>query len=42
MTTRKTQSAAFKSQVVLQSLHDDKILAQLAAQHSVDPSLAHT
>ncbi|MGI4788814.1 MAG: transposase [Janthinobacterium lividum] len=38
MTPRKRYTAAFKSQVVLQSLRDDKTLAQLAAQHSLHPN----
>jgi len=38
MTTRKHYTAAFKSQVVLQSLREDKTLAHLAAQHSVHPN----
>ena len=38
MTTRKHYSAGFKAQVVLQSLKEDKTLAQLAAQHGVHPN----
>ena len=36
MKTRKTHSVAFKAQVVEQVLREDKTLAQIAAEHSVN------
>jgi len=38
MTTRKHYTAAFKAQVVMQALREDKTLAQLATQHNVHPN----
>jgi transposase-like protein len=38
---RKTHSAAFKAQVALAALKGDKTVSELAALHSVHPTLIH-
>lgn len=39
---RKTHSAAFKAQVALAALKQDKTVNELASQHGVHPTLIHT
>jgi transposase len=39
---RKTHSAAFKAQVALAALKGDKTVSELAALHSVHPTLIHS
>ena len=38
MTTRKHHTAAFKTQIVQQTLREDKTLAQIAAEHGIHPN----
>jgi transposase-like protein len=39
---RKSHSAAFKAQVALAALRQDKTVNELAGQHRVHPTLIHT
>src|SRR5262245_26483098 len=41
MGKRKTPSAAFKAQVALAALRQDRTLNELASQHGVHPTLIH-